>query len=82
MGFSSYAPQLFPYPVSHIPHPILGVISELKLNGMRVKIQLLFQIGLVVFSNIVLEQRNWHDQGDIFIPILLYCLQKFSFFVS
>ena len=58
------------------------MISELELHRVWVQIDLLFQVGLIVFAHIVFDQSKGHDKGDIAFPILIECLQQFLLFIS
>ena len=50
------------------------MISELELYRVWVQVDLLFQVGLVVFTHIVADQSKGHDKGDIALPVLIECL--------
>ena len=60
----------------------LHMIAKLQLHGMGIQIVLLFQVGLVVFAHIVLNQGNGHNERDIALAIEIDCLQQFLFFIT
>jgi hypothetical protein len=50
-------PMLYASAISHPTSQInLGMISQFQLYGMRVQVDLLFQVGLVVLAHIVADQ--------------------------
>ena len=64
------------------PKSRLGMISQFQLHRMRVKVDLLLQVGLVVFAHIVADQSKGHDKWDIALSVLIECLQQFLLFIS
>jgi hypothetical protein len=47
------------------------MISQLKFKGMGIQINLLFEVGLVIFSNIVINDCDRDDQGNILLPVVI-----------
>ncbi len=60
---------------------LLRMIPELQLQRMRVQVVLLFQVGLVIFSHIVVDQGDGHDQGQVAPPVMLNNIEQFLLFV-
>ena len=52
------------------------MVSELKLYRMRVKINLLFKVGLIISSHVMFNEGDRHDKGKIFLSVKLNDLQK------
>ena len=48
-----------------------GVIAELQFQGVGVQVVLLCEVGLVVFADIVVDQRHGHDEGQIAPPVMV-----------
>jgi hypothetical protein len=71
------------YALCSMPYALcLGMISKLELHRVRVQVDLLFQVGLVIFAHIVFDQSKGHDKGNIAFPVLIECLQQFVLFIS
>ena len=58
------------------------MIPKLELHRMWVQVDLLFQVGLIVFAHIVFDQSKGYDKGDIAFAILIECLQQFLLFIG
>lgn len=54
---------------------------KLQFNRVRIQIRLYFEIGLIVFTYIVIDQGNRNHQGNKTIFVLLETLQEFLFFI-
>lgn len=42
----------------------LRVVSKLKFDGVRLKIVLFLEIGLIILANVVVHEGNGNDQGN------------------
>jgi hypothetical protein len=47
------------------------MISQLKLKGMGNQIDLLFEVRLIKFPNIMIHEGDGNDQGKISLPVAL-----------
>ena len=59
----------------------LRVVSQLKFDGVRMEIVLLLQIGLIIFTNIVVHEGNRNNQRNIRLAVETDNFQEFSFFI-
>jgi len=50
------------------------MVSQLELQGMRMEVVLLLQVGLIVFAHVVIDERDRNDKGNGFLTIKAeYC---------
>ena len=59
----------------------LAVAAQPKVEGMRVEIVLVAEIGLIEFADEVVEQGNGNDEWNIFETISFDHLQHFLLFI-
>jgi hypothetical protein len=58
----------------------LNVIPQFEFQGMGLQVNLVFQIGLIVFAHVMLKQGNRDDQGDQALFVMIDDFQQFLFF--
>jgi hypothetical protein len=58
------------------------MISEVQRERVGIQIRLLMKVGLLVFSNIVVKERNRDNEGNVFIVIGPDDFQQLLFFVG
>lgn len=51
------------------------MISQLEFNGVGMKVVLLFEIGLLVFPNIMVNHRDRHNERNVMGAIMIDQLQ-------
>ena len=56
--------------------------AKFELHGMRIKIGLLLEIGLIVFAHIVVDQGDRHDQWDQLIAVIFEYFEKLLLFIG
>ena len=56
---------------------VLYVISEFQINRVRFQVNLCAEVWLAVFSGIVIDQCDRHDEGNKALTILLNDFKEF-----
>ena len=46
------------------------VVSQLQLHGVGVEVELVFQVGLVIFPDIVIDQGDRHHQRHVALVVI------------
>ncbi|HAL92942.1 MAG TPA: hypothetical protein DCM68_07965 [Verrucomicrobia bacterium] len=64
------------------PSAFLCMISKLQLQRMRIEINLIPEIRLVVFADIVADQRQGNNQGKKTLRIMIEDFQKLFLFIA
>ena len=52
-----------------VPPLRLNMISQLQFHGMGIKIVLVPQVWLIVFAHVVVNERDWDDEGNITVLV-------------
>ena len=58
------------------------MVTELQFDGVGIEIVLLFEVRLIVFSDVVFDERDRNNQGKIFLPIEFNDLEKLLFLIG
>jgi len=59
-----------------------NVVPQLKLQGVRMQIVLLFEVGLIIFSDIVIDQCDGYDKRNEPLMVVINDLKEFLFFIA
>jgi hypothetical protein len=58
------------------------MIPELQFEGMWIQIVLNFKIGLVVFSHVVIDQGDRHNEREMTLLVVIENFQQFPFLIG
>jgi hypothetical protein len=59
----------------------LNMVSQLQLQWVRMKVELVPEVWLVVFAHVVIPEGDGHDERNQILPIKFDDLQHFPFFI-
>ena len=58
------------------------MVPQQKFQWVRVQINLLFEVWLMEFPNIMIQEDDRNDQRDILLPVAIDGFQQFLFFIG
>ena len=56
------------------------MVSQVEFRGVRVEVDLVPEVGLIVFAHIVVHESDRNDEGDVTLPVEFHEFDRFPLF--